>query len=256
MRECAFRSKGGGSGLACDIDVYDTMENPFRQLVVWNPAERRILGGYRFLSGRDMRLVDGQPFTPSASLFRFSEAFVRDWMPETIELGRSFVTPDCRGAGQFAANAFALDNLWDGLAAVMLTNPGMKYYFGKATIYASYPLQARNILLSFLWRHFGDDSGLVTPYEPSFDTSGISHAEYDSFKSGYVEMKKAVKSCGVNIPPLVNAYMNSSPTMKIFGTALNHSFSEVHETGLMINFYEVVEGRVQHHINNFRNNRL
>ena len=49
LREIAFRYYGGGTGLPVDIDEYDTMEDAYRQLIVWDPVEEQILGGYRFL---------------------------------------------------------------------------------------------------------------------------------------------------------------------------------------------------------------
>ena len=44
LREIAFRAAGGGTGKALDIDEFDTMENPYKQLVVWNPENQDIIG--------------------------------------------------------------------------------------------------------------------------------------------------------------------------------------------------------------------
>lgn len=49
LREIAFRAAGGGTGMALDLDEFDTCERPYYQLIVWNPDAEEILGGYRFL---------------------------------------------------------------------------------------------------------------------------------------------------------------------------------------------------------------
>ena len=55
LREIAFRAAGGGTGMSMDIDEYDTMEHPYKQLIVWNPEAEEILGCYRYLLGTDVR---------------------------------------------------------------------------------------------------------------------------------------------------------------------------------------------------------
>ena len=53
LREIAFREAGGGTGKAADIDEFDTCPNCYKQLIVWNPDEEEIIGGYRYLLGTD-----------------------------------------------------------------------------------------------------------------------------------------------------------------------------------------------------------
>ena len=93
LREIAFRAAGGGTGLDCDLDEFDTMENPYKQLIVWNPESEEIIGGYRYILGPDIQLDEkGQPILATSHMFHFSDEFIKDYMPYTIELGRSFVT--------------------------------------------------------------------------------------------------------------------------------------------------------------------
>ena len=100
LREIAFRYYGGGTGKALDIDAFDIMEDAYRQLIVWSPKEEQILGGYRFLCGSDVRFdSDGKPILATSHLFDFSPKFIRDYLPYTVELGRSFVV---RHRPQFA----------------------------------------------------------------------------------------------------------------------------------------------------------
>ena len=74
LREIAFRFAGGGTGKSMDIDEYDTMPNPYKQLVVWNPEAEEILGGYRYLLGNEVEFDEhGKPVLATAHMFNFSE---------------------------------------------------------------------------------------------------------------------------------------------------------------------------------------
>ena len=253
LREEAFREAGGSSGLSMDIDEFDTMENPYHQIVVWDPDAEAILGGYRYILGPDVRLDEnGIPCLATAHMFRFSEEFIRDYLPHTVELGRSFVSLGYQSSKAGAKAIFAMDNLWDGIAAVILQHPQILYFFGKMTMYPSYNQAARDLILHFLWKHFPDPDELVRPLEPvlpqsSADLMGVILKDQD-FKEDYRNLKDAVRRIGTSIPPLVNSYINTSPTMKMFGTAVNHEFSEVEETAILVCFQEMYEDKVSRHI--------
>lgn len=256
LREIAFRAGGGGTGLSMDIDEYDTMENPYRQLIVWNPESEEIIGGYRYLLGTDVRYDEhGHPILATAHMFNFSQKFLEEYLPITIELGRSFVSLDYQSSRADAKSLFALDNLWDGLGALTVLMPSVKYFFGKMTMYPSYNRTARDMILYFLNKHFGDKDGLVTPEEPlSLDTDAKFLAELfceEGFKEDYRILNREVRQLGCNIPPLVNAYMSLSPTMRVFGTAINYEFGNVEETGIMIAFNEILEEKRIRHIDSF-----
>ena len=135
LREIAFSYYGGGTGKEADIDEFDTMENAYRQLIVWSPEEEQILGGYRFLCGSDVRFdAQGKPILATAHLFDFSERFIKEILPYTVELGRSFVSLDYQSTRSQAKGLFILDNLWDGLGALSVIDPKLRYYFGKVTM--------------------------------------------------------------------------------------------------------------------------
>lgn len=139
LREIAFRAAGGGTGKECDIDRYDTMIPPCRQLIVWDPSERLILGGYRFIRGKDIVIgSDGKPRIATSHMFNFSKRFIDTYLPETIELGRSFVRLEYQSSRAGAKAIYALDNLWDGLGALTVEYDEIKYLFGKMTMYPSY----------------------------------------------------------------------------------------------------------------------
>lgn len=256
LREIAFRAAGGGTGKDCDIDEFDGGETPYYQLIVWSPDDRQILGGYRFLPGREIKFnAEGQPMLATTHMFRFSQEFIDTYLRDTVELGRSFVTLEYQSTRLLSKGLFALDNLWDGLGALTVVIPGLKYFFGKMTMYPSFNRPARDMILYFLKKHFGDKDGLVTPLTPlTLDTPEEELRAIfveDDFKSDYRILNTAVRRLGFNIPPLVNAYMGLSPTMRVFGTAVNHEFGNVEETGILIAVNEILEEKRMRHIDTF-----
>ncbi len=253
LREIAFRTAGGGTGKECDIDMFDLMEPPCSQLIVWDPEERVITGGYRFILGKDIRRnPDWSPRIATSHMFRFSDKFLADYLPATIELGRSFVRLEYQSSKAGAKALFALDNLWDGLGALTVIHPEIKYLFGKFTMYPSYNKECRDMLLYFLRKHFPDPDELVRPFNPlHYDFPEEKYCEMfpgHNFKEDYRILNAAIREHGINIPPLVNAYMGLSPTMKIFGTAINDEFGDVEETGIFLTISDIFEEKKQRHI--------
>jgi len=256
LREIAFRTAGGGSGMSMDIDEYDTMENPYHQLIVWNPEAEEILGGYRFIQGNEVRFdKNGHPILATAHMFDFSEKFLSEYMPNTVELGRSFVTVEYQSSRAGTKGLFALDNLWDGLGALSVVDPCVKYFFGKMTMYPSFNRIGRDFILYFLHKHFYDADQLVVPFYPIQLETDINVMKRlfvkDDFKEDYKILNTEVRKLGCNIPPLVNAYMGLSPTMRCFGTAINHEFSDVEETGILINIDEIRDEKRSRHVDSF-----
>ena len=256
LREIAFREAGGGTGKEVDIDEFDTCENCYKQLIVWNPDEEEIIGGYRYLMGTDWELDDnGQPILATSHMFHFSEKFLRDYMPYTVELGRSFVSLEYQNVQKNTKSIFALDNLWDGLGALTVLFPNLKYFFGKMTMYPSYVRKGRDMILYFLKKHFDDKDKLIIPMKPLELETDPKELESlfggTSFKDDYRVLNGEIRKLGYNIPPLVNAYMSLSPTMKLFGTAINYGFGDVEETGILIAVDEILEEKRVRHIDSF-----
>lgn len=256
LREIAFRTAGGGTGKAVDLDDFDLMETPCKQLVVWDPDAEQIIGGYRYILGTDVKKDEhGQPILATSHMFRFSERFLADYLPYTIELGRSFVSVDYQSTRAGAKAIFALDNLWDGLGALTVIMPQVKYFFGKMTMYPNYNRRCRDMILYFLQKHFADKDGLIIPMTPiqlehdpkEFDRLFTA----DDFREDYLILNREVRAYGLSIPPLVNAYMSLSPTMKMFGTAINDGFGDVEETGILITIEEILAEKYVRHIESF-----
>ncbi len=256
LREITFRNAGGGTGMEIDIDTFDTMDEPCQQLIVWNPDADEIIGGYRFILGEHVKIDDnGQPILATAHLFHFSDQFIKEYLPYTLELGRSFVRIEYQSSQAGAKSLFALDNLWDGLGALSIEYPQIKYYFGKVTMYPSFGTQGRDIILYFLQKHFNDPENLVTPINPIKMESDIQKLDsllsmFD-IKDNYKILNQEVRSLGQNIPPLVNAYMNLSSTMKVFGTAVNDEFGDVEETGILVTVADIYQEKRDRHIETY-----
>ena len=256
LREITFREAGGGTGKDCDIDEFDICDNCYKQLIVWNPEQQEIIGGYRYIAGTDWDMDDkGQPILATSHMFHFSEKFLRDYKDQTIELGRSFVTLPYQSSRMGAKSLFALDNLWDGLGALTVIKPNVRYFFGKMTMYPSYIRKGRDMILYFLKKHFDDKEKLIIPMKPLKIESDEEELKAlfceDDFNADYRILNREIRKLGYNIPPLVNAYMSLSPTMKLFGTAINDGFGNVEETSILIAVDEILEQKRVRHIDSF-----
>lgn len=256
LREITFRDAGGGTGKETDIDVYDTSEKPYKQLIVWDPDAREILGGYRYiLCSEAPRDENGEVILATSKLFHFSEKFNREYLPYTIELGRSFVQPTYQSSKAGAKALFALDNLWDGLGALTVDHPEIKYFFGKVTMYSHFHSEARNLIQYFMRKYFRDKENLVYPKEPvEFDIDFVAMDKIftgDNYKDDYKILTQSVRQFGENIPPLFNAYMNLSPSMKTFGTIKEDTFGNVLETGIIVTIEDIYGIKVDRHIETY-----
>lgn len=255
LREVTFRAAGGGTGEPFDIDHYDTDPVCYQQLIVYSRADRQIIGGYRFMRGDDALANPGKIQLSTANYFEFSDRFIRDYLPNTIELGRSWVQPDFQPAVNPRKGLFALDNIWDGLGAITVENPDIKYFFGKVTMYTHFQKEARDTILFFLDTYFPDPDALLKPYHPlpiTFPREQLAPLfEGLDFTEGFKVLNQRVRSLGENIPPLVNIYMNLSPTMRTFGTAANPHFGDVEETGLMVTINDIYPEKKERHINTY-----
>jgi hypothetical protein len=259
LREIAFRNDGGGTGKALDIDDFDT--DPaygYKQLVLWDPEAQEIIGGYRFCIC-DAAIFDreGQPLLTSSHMFEFTKKFIRQYLPLTAELGRSFVSVEYQSSKAGAKSLYALDNLFDGIAALgVLYKKRIKYFFGKATIYTEYPDEARELIMCFLRKYFGKGHRLLKIRKEVKVDRRTRRRYYRlfrglDFKEGYRVLKAEVQKHGVSIPPLVNTYMNLSPTMIYFGTGINDEFGDVYDSGILVTFNDMYPEKRKRHLDSF-----
>ncbi|MHB8261448.1 MAG: GNAT family N-acetyltransferase [Bacteroidia bacterium] len=273
LRELTFRYAGGGTGKSLDIDEYDVSAHPYKQLLVWNPEHKEIIGAYRYIKCKEAGIKNGKIDLATTELFKFSPIFYKNYLDKTIELGRSFVQPSYQPGEQFRKGLFSLDNLWDGLGAIIVDNPDCNYFFGKVTMYTHFNKEARNMILAFMRHYFPDNEKMVKPIRFVNSKARVSafvkrvvHPSRRSvrvaafvksleglpYKEGHSILNKEVRELGENIPPLVNAYMNLSPTMKTFGTAINKEFGSVEETGIMVCINDIYESKKQRHVDSYK----
>ena len=255
LREISFATEGGGTGKEVDIDEFDTAPEPhcFKQLFVWNPEFEEIVGGYRFIHGSNMlRKVDGTYFSPTAELFNFTEKFAENYLPYTVELGRSFVQPDFQPSNNLRKGMYSLDNLWDGLGTIAVEMPNTKYFFGKVTMYPDMNRIAKEYILYFYQKHFPDRDGLVWPFDAMEITQDynelVKKFNGRNYKEDYQILVRSVRELGSAVPPLINAYMNLSSTLRSFGTALNPPFGDVDETGILVTVEDIYPEKKDRHL--------
>jgi len=255
LRELTFASAGGGTGEPLDIDEFDTAENCYEQLIVWAPEAQEIIGGYRFIDCA--KVVDTNPVALSTRhYFTFSENFKLNYLATTVELGRSWVQPNFQPRAGSRRGIFALDNLWDGLGAIVVDTPHIQYYSGKVTMYTSYNTEARDALMYFMEYFFPDADELIRPIHSQGITTDIEDFKKSieglTYKEAHKLLNGFVRERGENIPPLINSYMSLSPTMKSFGTAMNPDFGGVEETMILVKIDDIYEEKKARHVDTYK----
>ena len=248
LREISYRDGGGATGREMDIDEMDTMPKPYHQLLVWDPTNRQIIGGYRYLLGSEAEIRDGQPFITSAHLFHYSERFIRDYLPKTIEFGRAFVQPMYQKREMGVKALFALDNIWDGIGAIMHNNPQLQYMIGKVTIYPDYNATARELIYAYLDRFHRGEEGLIAPYRPLPLPTIDKPFEGTDPQENYHILQHAVREQGTVIPPMFSAYLNITNDLQFFGNAINDELANVYETGIMVDLNTVYQEKKERYI--------
>ena len=258
IRELAFSLCGAGTGKELDIDEYDTNDGSYKQLFVWDPQNEEIIAGYRVIFGNEVSFQEnGQPDLVTSRMYHFSDKFIKEYLPKTIELGRSFVHPDYQSSKMGSKSIFSLDNLWDGLGAITVLRPDMKYFFGKVTVYPNYDELSRELIFDFIDTYFTDKEALVYPHQayerPALPEECQNLFTGENFKEEYRVLNGKVRERGVNIPPLVNTYMGLSEKMKLFGYIEDQEEGGRIEFAIMVPIDEMHEEKKARHIETFEN---
>lgn len=253
LREISFATAGGGTGREIDIDEHDTSENCYQQLIVFSPDDEEIVGGYRFI---DCSIFNdfSEMVMSTQHYFTFTPKFEKEYLSKSIELGRSWIQPMYQPSKDSRKGIFALDNLWDGLGALAVDYKHIEYFFGKVTMYTSYNQEARDAVLSFMHYYFPDPDHLVKPRNAVkyyFNPEFLALINGLDFKKGLKILSQYVKERGEVIPPLINQYMQLSPTMKTFGTAINEDFGGVEETGILIRISDIYDQKKNRYVESY-----
>ena len=246
LREISFAIEGGGTGLPADIDEFDTLPEPycFKQLIVWDPVDEEIVGGYRFIHGTNMYCdASGQYYTPMAHLFDYSDEFREHYLPYTIEMARAWVQPAYQPSTNLRKGLYSLDNLWDGLGVVGIEMPETHYYMGKLTTYSNMDPYIKSLLFFYFRKHFPDPEGLVTPRVPlklDVDLNKLASVlNSNNYKDDFKILQQEARKAGEPIPPLFTAYMNLNPTMRTFGSTFNPQFGNTDDTAIIIKLSDI-----------------
>ena len=248
LREISYRDAGGATGKEADIDDMDTMAKPYHQLIVWDPDHQQIIGGYRYLFGSDAEIRNGQPYITSSFLFRYSEQFIRDYLPYAIEFGRAFVQPMYQTREMGVKALFALDNIWDGIGAIMHNNPHIRWMIGKVTVYPEYNPTARELIYAYLDRYHHGQEGLIAPYHLQPIEPIETPFEGNDPQENYHILQHAVREQGTVIPPMFSAYLNLTNELQFFGTAIEETFSNVYDSGIMVDLETVYPEKKERYI--------
>ena len=255
LRELTFRAAGGGTGKSLDLDEYDAGPYSYSQLIVWDPLENQLVGGYRFVMVPQTKDAEDNFHLSTSEIFNYTQLIKDKYFPYAIELGRSFVQPEYQPSLSSRKGLFSLDNLWDGLGALVVMNTEYKYFFGKITMYTDFNKEARDLILSFMDHYFPNEEDLVSipsPIQRIFDCSSfLNELDGLEYKEGHKLLNSKVRELGENIPPLFNSYMNLSPTMRTFGTAINHHFGDVEETGIMVSIDDIYDQKTDRHVRSY-----
>jgi len=241
LRETALRLIGCGSGNVIDLDNFDMEPSAYRQLIVWNPRDREIIGGYRYAVGKDYLIRTD--LLSLSHFFRFSKKFVLEYLPYSIELGRAWVNPLYQPSATDSRSIFALDNLWEGLGAVVAENEEVRFLIGKVTIPGTYNPTARTLISWFMSHYYGDQKNLLVAYKPIISPRVLSVGGQKILGSDpendYKIIANFIKNLGVFIPPLISAYLRLANDMVSFGSTLNPELENSYETGIMIDVNDI-----------------
>ncbi len=262
LREISFRLGGGGSGNELDIDSHDVGNNPYGQIIVWNPDDEEIIGGYRFKFGSQVTFLDdGTPDMAICHIFNLTEKFKKEYLPYTLELGRAFVQPKYQSIQGGIKSLYALDNLWDGIGAIVAEAPDTQYLIGKVTIYSTTDIEARKAMIYYLDKYFFDKENIIIPKHKE-RTTAEEKAQFDKilngndYKDNFKKLKEFVQSKKECIPPLIHSYLDLSSTLITFGTVFDPDFGNIYDTGMMITIKDIKSIKKERYIETYIKNNV
>ncbi len=199
LRELTFRSVEEGTGKQLDLDEYDRL---YQHLVLWDEKERKIVGAYRIGHGPSLLEKAGESGFYSRTLFEFEPA-LQARLPQSIELGRSFVQPRYWGRR-------SLDYLWYGIGAYLKAHPEIRYMHGPVSLSNAYPPTAKALIALFYSLQFPPQAPLVRPTLPFVVPEAIRLQWGEAFSGDYAsalkQLNRALAQLGVKLPTLYKQY--------------------------------------------------
>lgn len=229
IREQEYRRVGAGRGGERDLDRFDTVWPWYLQLVSWDPVEREIVAAYRAIRCDWALRHGGVDALRTSSLFEFTERFVNDYLPATVELGRSVVNAEARRATS------GLFSVWVGLGAIVREWPEIRWFFGNVSLYRSLPDRALRSIVGYLLRHHAPGGELVrargrTPAADGGSPGGVDEVPVASFG----QLQELAADEGWAIPPILVSYAKANPGMLAFDVAPDPDFGDACEVAIAI----------------------
>jgi putative hemolysin len=203
LREFTFRAVGEGTGQRRDTDRYDRW---YQHILLWDDEDLELVGAYRLARAGAVLDQHGPDGLYSGSLFHFDGPLL-DLLPETVELGRSFIQPRYWGLR-------GLDYLWYGIGAYLRRHPEVRYLMGPVSISNNTPPLVRDLLVCFYRHYFPAGEFAVRgrlPYEArhrdlrefEFGFSG------DDYTADFGRLRAALQASGLQVPTLYKQYTES-----------------------------------------------
>lgn len=195
LRELTFRRVGEGTGRARDLDAFDAH---YDHILLWDDTATRVTGGYRVARGAEVLAQRGLAGLYSASLFRYSDSALPR-LAEGMELGRSFVVPECWGGR-------GLDALWQGIGAYLRMHPQVRYLFGPVSISAALPRGAREQLVAYYQRYHSGAAMAAAKRPFAYFAAPPGFGELDA-ASAFAVLKDNLAALGATVPTLYRQYV-------------------------------------------------
>lgn len=195
LRELTFRRVGEGTGQARDLDAFDAH---YDHIVLWDDAAARVVGAYRVARGAEVLAQRGLDGLYSASLFRYSDAALPR-LAQGMELGRSFVVPECWGGR-------GLDALWLGIGAYLQRHPQVRWLFGPVSISAALPRGAREQLVAYYQRYHAGEAMAQARRPFAYFAAPPGFGELDA-ATAYAVLKANLATLGATVPTLYRQYV-------------------------------------------------
>ncbi len=247
LREVAFRKVGEGANQRRDLDRYDKY---YKHIVLWDEDDLEIVGSYRI--GECKEIIDkfGVDGLYNTTLFDFSDKFL-NLLPDSIELGRSFVQPKYWGTR-------ALDYLWYGIGAYLKNNPQIKYMFGPVSLSATYSQICKDVIFNFFDNYFADTENLVSsksPYDFKKDTDLLDILDKelvkDNYKDDFKTVKKLLKNFDTSIPVLYKQYAElcDEGGIKFCAYNIDKDFASCVDSFIVVDISKIKESQRKRYIN-------
>jgi len=240
IREREYRREGAGRNRPIDVDEYDTGPTPYRQLVAWDPVHREIIAMYRYIFCRTAVDRGDLSLLRTAQLFSFSPDFTRETLPVTVELGRSVVNREAKRAilGLFA--------VWAGLGAIVVECPQIRYFFGNVSVYRTWPAEAVDLLIGYLYEHHSTTGGVTGHRAVAYRSPGILRKRRELFHGqaaadAYGRLEFALARYRLAPPPILVSYLRATTGLSVYDTVRDADFGGAYEVALTVSTRHLTE---------------